>query len=259
MLRTEQLPPTSRPGTVIFSADGEPAKMGRPRRWTTGSVVPVVLAVLAGGFAYAALQDRSALTTIVVASEPVPAGSPVGSGNTRLVKVHAGDTALVHGVLSPSLLAGGWVAAVGVNAGEPITESEVVRPSRTPVLGEMSISVPVQQAAGGKIGPGDLVDVIVASGAGGAHYVAQGLRVLSVAPTSAAGGVLGGLSTNYYLIVAVDKQTALHLAAALGLDSDASTGGQIEIVRSTGEPGTTQQDYEMGPSGPATAPGGTRG
>ena len=49
--------------------------MGRPRRWTTGSVVPVVLAVLAGGFAYAALQDRSALTTVVVASEPVPAGS----------------------------------------------------------------------------------------------------------------------------------------------------------------------------------------
>jgi Flp pilus assembly protein CpaB len=123
----------------------------------------------------------------------------------------------------------------------------------------MSISVPVQQAAGGKIGPGDLVDVIVASGAGGAHYVAQGLRVLSVAPTSAAGGVLGGLSTNYYVIVAVDKQTALHLAAALGLDSAGSTGAQIEIVRSTGEPGTTQKDYEMGPSGPATAPGGTRG
>jgi len=59
--------------------------------------------------------------------------------------------------------------------------------------------------------------------------------------------VLGGLSTNYYVIVAVDKQTALHLAAALGLDSAGSTGAQIEIVRSTGEPGTTQKDYEMAP------------
>jgi Flp pilus assembly protein CpaB len=232
--------------------------MGRRRRWTTGSVVPVVLAVLAGGFAYAALQGRSALTAVVVASEPVPAGASLGPGNTRLVRVHAGDSALVHGVLSPSSLAAGWVAAVAVGVGQPITESEVVRPSRTPVLGEMSISVPVQQAAGGRIGAGDLVDVIAATGAGGAYYVAQGLRVLSVAPGSAAGGVLGGLSTGYYVTVAVGKQAALHLAAAMGLDSDGGTGGQIEIVRSTGEAGTTRPDYETGASRPATAAARTR-
>jgi Flp pilus assembly protein CpaB len=227
--------------------------MGRARRWTTGSVVPVVLAVLAGGFAYAALQDRSALTAIVVASEPVAAGSPIGSGNTRLVKVNAADTAFVRGVLSPSSLAGGWVAAVALGAGQPITESEVVRPSQTPALGEMSISVPVQQAAGGKIGPGDFVDVIASSGVGGAHYVAQGLPVLSVAPTSGAGGVLGGLSTNYYVVVAVDKRTALRLAAALGLEGAGSSGGQIEIVNSTGEPDGAQHAHGAGAPGTATA------
>ena len=34
-----------RPATVAFSG-GRGGQMGRPRRWTTGSVVPVVLAVL---------------------------------------------------------------------------------------------------------------------------------------------------------------------------------------------------------------------
>jgi Flp pilus assembly protein CpaB len=214
----------------------------------------VVLAVLAAGFGYAALQDRSAVTTILVASGFVPAGSAVNADNTRTVTVHASDMALVHGVLSPSSLAGGWVAAVALGTGQPITDSEVIRPSRTAALGEMSIAVPVQQAAGGKISAGDLVDVIAPSGDGGAYYVAQGLRVLAVAPTSAA-GVLGGLSTSFYVIVAVDKQTALHLAAALGAQGAGGTGGQLEIVRSTGERETRQVGYG-GISGPSTVPKG---
>ncbi len=218
--------------------------------------MPVVLAVLAGGFGYGALQDRSALTTIVVASAVVPAGARLDAGDTRLVKVHEADMALVHGVLAPRALAGGWVAAVALATGQPITDSEVTRPSRAPALGEMSIAVPVQQAVGGRIGDGDLVDVIVSTANGGAQYVAQGLRVLAVAPTSAAGGVLGGLSTNYYVIVAVGKQTALHLAAALGAQGTAGPGAQVEIVRSTGERDTARLGYATAASGP-TAPTAT--
>jgi len=46
----------------------------------------------------------------------------------------------------------------------------------------------------------------------------------------------------------VDKQTALHLAAALALTALGARGPQIEIGGGrTGEPGTTQKDYEMGP------------
>ncbi|MGO9660238.1 MAG: hypothetical protein ACLP7F_18020 [Acidimicrobiales bacterium] len=228
--------------------------MRRPRGWTTGSIVPVVLAVLAAGFGYAALQDRSAMTAIVVASTSVPAGSAVNAGNTRTVTVHSSDTALVHGVLSPSSLAEGWVAAVALGTGQPITNSEVMRPSRVPVLGEMSIAVPLQQAAGGKISAGDLVDVIAPNGDSGAHYVAQGLRVIAVAPTSAA-GVLGGLSTSYYVLVAVGKQTALRVAAALGVQGAGGTGGQLEIVRSTGERDTAQVSYDASP-GPRAVPNG---
>jgi SAF domain len=206
----------------------------RVRRLTTGSVVPVVLALLAGGFAYEALLDRSAMTDIVVARSFVSAGMLVDGKDTRLVRVHTSDVALAHGLLSPSELQGQWVATVPVQAGEPITSSEVERPASGPPLGEMSISVPMQQAAGGTIGVGDLVDVIASGGAGGAYYVAQGLRVLSVAPTATASGVLDGGTGSYFIVVAVSKQTALRIATALGTQGSAAAS-DIEVVRSTGE------------------------
>jgi len=86
----------------------ERAASRRVRHLTTASVVPVVLAVLAGGFAYAALQDRSAMTEIVVASSLVPAGTPVDGSDTRLVRIHSSDASLAHGLLTPSELTGRW-------------------------------------------------------------------------------------------------------------------------------------------------------
>ncbi len=216
-----------------------------PSRLTAGSVVPVLLAVLAAGFAYAALQDRSSMTSIVVSSSMVPAGAAVNSHDTRTVRVHSSDTALAQGLLTPSQLGDGLVATVAVQPGEPVTLSEVEKPSLVPALGEMSIAVPLQQAAGGRIGAGDLVDVIGANGTGGAYYVAQGLRVLGVAPASSSSGVLGGGAGGYFVVVAVDKQTALRIAGALGSDGSGGTGNDIEIIRSTGEAPTANARYEM--------------
>jgi Flp pilus assembly protein RcpC/CpaB len=104
----------------------------------------------------------------------------------------------------------------------------------------MSVAVPMQQAAGGRISPGDLVDVIAAQGPNGAYYVAQSLRVLAVAPTSASSGVLSGGTTDYFVVVAVGKQTALRIAAALGGQGSGGAGNDIEIVRSTGETEVSQ-------------------
>jgi Flp pilus assembly protein CpaB len=222
------------PGAPAVPSAERPSSR-RLRRLTTGSVVPVVLAVLAGGFAFEALQDRSAMTDVVVASSVVPAGAPVDPSDTRVIKVHTSDTTFAHGLLTPSALEGRWVTAVPLQAGEPITRSEIQRPAAGPPLGEMSIAVPLQQAAGGTISTGDLVDVVASNGPAGAYYVAQGLRVLGVAPTTAAGGVLDGGTTSYFIVVAVGKQIALKIAAALGAQGSGGTADNIEIVRSTGE------------------------
>jgi hypothetical protein len=237
-------------GDDHMPAPAERPKARSPARLTVGSVVPVLLAVLAAAFTYAALQDRSSMTNIVVAKSLVPAGAPVNSNDTRAVRVHSSDTALTQGLLSPAQLGDGWVAAVAVGAGQPVTLSEVEKPSLVPTLGQMSIAVPVVQAAGGKIAAGDLVDVIATNGSGGAYYVAQGLRVLDVAPPSSTSGVLGGGSGSYFVVVAVDKQTALRIAAALGAQGGGAAGNGIEIIRSTGEPATSRVQYGM----PAVVP-----
>ena len=70
----------SQPGGTGTPPSAERLPSRRLRRLTTGSVVPVVLAVLAGGFAFEALQDRSAMTNVVVASALVPAGGPWTAG-----------------------------------------------------------------------------------------------------------------------------------------------------------------------------------
>jgi Flp pilus assembly protein CpaB len=219
--------------------------------------VPIALAVLAAGFGYEALQERSAMTAIVVATARVPTGAPLDASDTRLVSVHASDTGLTNGLLRPAQLEQGWVAAVPLPAGEPITASEVTKRGKGPPLGYMSIAVPVDQAVGGAIAPGDRVDVIAATGQSGSYYVAQDLRVTEVAPTSPASGVLGGSAASYFIVVAVTKQTALRLVAAMGAQGSVGSNSVIEIIRSTGEPPSADISYR-GPGPMATTtPAGT--
>lgn len=222
----------------------------KPRRVTAGAAVPVALGILAAGFAYESLQGKSAMTVVVVARRALDAGQPVDSADTRLVSVHSTDRALLHDLARPSELNGGWVASVPVPAGEPLTASELSRPTAGPPLGEMSIAVPVQQAVGGRLAPGDLVDVITSNGQGGAYYVAQGLRVVAVAPASPSGALLG-TSTSYYVVVAVGKEAALKVAAAVG--AQGSGGNGLELVRSSGEHSTSYTSFE----GPSTGASGT--
>jgi hypothetical protein len=219
----------------------EPGKRRRLQRFSAGSVVPLLLAVLAAGFCYAALQGRYAAQKILVASTYIAPGTAVGPSDTKVLTVHAGDHGLSRGLLSPGQLRPGLVAAVPLEPGEALTQSELQRASGRP-LGEMSIAVPLQQAAGGRLAAGDLVDVIATSAAG-AQYVAQGVRVLWAAPTSTSGSVLGGGTGTYFVVVAVGKLAALKIAAAIGAEGSGSSNGQIELVRSDGEPASSAVYY----------------
>ena len=227
-------------------------------RWTLGHVAPVVLAVLAGVFVLTGLRDRSATVLVPVASEVIPAGSAVDGADIRLVRVHRSDSVVVAALLPASAVGSGWVAATRIDAGEPISRSVV---SHSTVagsgLGSMSIPVPVNQADGGAIVAGDLVDVIAPTGGGGAMYVAVGLRVLSVAPTSSS-GVLAGTTSSYYIVVAVNRVTALRVTAALGASSStAGTSGGVEVVRSTGETAPPAQAAYAPTTGSGTGSAGS--
>lgn len=96
---------------------------------------------------------------------------------------------------------------------------------------------------------------MISASSGSAAYVATDLEVLAVAP-SGAGGVLGGATaSSYYVTVAVDRATALRLAAAMGASGVGGSGG-IEVVRSTGETtslsGTANDRGGVGSSPPSS-------
>ncbi|MGH9126213.1 MAG: hypothetical protein ACRDZ8_16035 [Acidimicrobiales bacterium] len=182
------------------------------------------------------MSERGSTTTIPVAAHPIAVGATVNAGDTRIVTVHSSDTGVLSGILPVSSVGAGWVATVPIVAGDPITRSEVARAaSGTQGLGAMSVPAAVADADGGQIVAGDLVDVIsMNSTGGGPQYVAQGLRVLSVAPPSSSSGVLTTGNGDYYVVVAVDRPTALRVASALAAGSAGNSSGVL-VVRTTGE------------------------
>jgi len=219
------------------------ARADRPRsrrpvggRLSLGHVVPLALAVLAGVLVLAGLKDRSATESVAVATHSISAGQALTAADFRWVSVHRSDGSVVTGMINPSDAAGPWVAAVDIPSGAPVALSELTRSSPALGLGSMSIQVPPSHADGGALQPGDRVDVISAA-SGQAVYLATDLDVLAVDQTQ--GGVLGSVQdSSYYVTVAVDRTTALRLAAALGASS-AGGASTVELVRSTGEAAST--------------------
>ena len=242
--------------TDVPPVTAKPDKRRKPRppqRWTLGHVLPFVLAIFAVIFVLAALRDRAAQTPVVVATHQIPAGATITAADTRTVKMRTSDADALTGLLSPTQISRGLVAAATIATGEPILRTETITgPADGSGLGSMSLPVPVDRADGGALTVGDTVDVIEGTPTG-ASYLAQGLSVLAVS-APATSGVLAGTTTDYSITVAVDSPTALRLAAALASSSTAS-GNALEVVRSTGEAKSPDQTY-TNPTAPARATGG---
>lgn len=210
-------------------------------RVTLNHVVPVLLGIIAAVLVAVALNDRAATSQIAVATRSIAAGSPVDASDTRFIAVHSDDVALLQGVMPAAAMGHGWVATIPIANGNPITQSEVTHPAADGGLGSMSLPVPIANADGGQISAGDTVDVIANGGTGGAQYVAQNLRVLSVPAATSTSGVLSQTSTSdYYIVVAVDPDTALRLSNSLSMSSNSQNGASnISVVRTTGESSPT--------------------
>lgn len=118
---------------------------------------------------------------------------------------------------------GGWVVTERIAAGSLISKADLRAPPAEPNLRAMSLPIEVEHAVGGDLIAGDLVDVIRVD-RDRARFVATGLKVLETGGVSEGSLRLGG---DFYLVLAVDDQTALALALA-------GANAQVEVVRSTG-------------------------
>jgi Flp pilus assembly protein CpaB len=227
-------------------------------RLTAAQIVPAALAVLAAVIVIVALQNRTRTVTVPVASRAIAAGTPIDKSMLAIVSLPAGSPLAASVVPSASLGAGGWVAAVAIQPGDPISRSVVQRAAASAAtFGSMSLTVPADHANGGNLAAGDRVDVIVAE-AGQAQYVARGLSVISVASSSHTSGLNSSGPSSYYIVVAVDPPTALALTAAL---QSGTTGGQglVEVVRTTGEANDNDSNLVPAAVGPTAGVNGGAG
>ena len=216
----------------------------RPRPFNAGYIVSILLAVVAGVVVLATAEAHTATRLVPVATRAVPAGTKLTAADVRTVTMTATDASDLAGLLSPAEVVG-RVAAEPIAAGQPYTapETRFGRPAGAG-LGQMSLAVPALDADAANITAGDYVDV-VESGATGAVYVAQHVLVLSASSGPSSSSPLGvGGSGNYYLVLAVDKQTGLHIAGAIG----AGGTNSVQVILSNNE-------KPVATTAPTTGPG----
>ena len=187
-----------------------------------------LLMLLAGVLAFATnlvvLRDHDETRAVIVAAVALPAGSSVESKDLRAVEVDVDDTLyakLIPWAQADALV--GQVTAHSIGEGALIGTTDVRDPSGPAGLRSMSIPVDAEHAVGGQLASGDRIDLILV-GDEGPRYVLTGAEVLSVSSD----GELGALvSSDFYVVVAVDGEQALLVAEAI-------RDGRMEIVRSTG-------------------------
>lgn len=171
-----------------------------------------------------ALQDRDSTTLVAVAAHPITAGSALAQDMVRLTPIDA-DFEGLESMVGEDELASylGRISSRAIPEGGVVLEAFLVDPAHREGLRTMSIPVDPAHASGGSIGEGDLVDLITVED-GLATFVVTGLEVVAVSETSASSFSPGG---QYHIVVAVDRDQALALAAAID-------GESFEVVRSTG-------------------------
>lgn len=215
---------TSPPTVTREAGTSRPARRPVRRRISTSHLLIGVVVVLAFLLNFLALQDRRETTMVAVADRALVAGSVLSVSDLRFVPIPADFEGMPH-LLSEDAASEyeGWVIRRSVTEGEVLGPALVVDPGAAPGLRSMSIPVAVEHAVGGSLVAGDRVDFISVDDQS-PFYVAVDVEVLDVSVADR--GSLGGLG-DYHIVVAVDADQALALAAAI--DS-----GSIEVVRSTG-------------------------
>ncbi len=225
------------------SRPAPPRRRGVGERLSLGHVVMITAGLLAFVLVMAALSDRSATVLVATASREILPGTTVTADMVTEIEL-AADSPLIGAVASlDQIRVGAVTAGQRIGAGEPITLSALAPVSAPSGLRAMSVPVGEEFAVGGDLGAGDRIDVISVTGAT-ATYIATDLEVLSTRQSpSRTGALSAGSLSGFFVVVAVDDQTALRLALAID-------NGAMSVLRSTGAVQVDQTRLSLGSDSP---------
>lgn len=216
---------------LAFSEPPRPRRRNPLTRLTASHLLMVLAAVLAFATNLMVLRGQEETRDAVVATGRIEAGRVIVPTDLTVAEVDVDDglfATLLPGQQSQTLV--GMVATRTIEAGHLLSVDDV-RPVAAPSA-QRAISIPIEieHAVGGGLVAGDRIDLIVV-GESGPEYVLAGAEVLEV-PSTARGSLTG--ATGFFVVVAVDDQQALAVAAAI-------RSGEIEIARSTGSSPVVRQ------------------
>jgi len=209
--------------TTGEATPGPPPGRSLISRLSIGHVVMILAGLLAVLLNLAFLRSSTDQIEILVTSVPVQAGSALTESSLATVSMADGN-ALVDGLITAKEADSlhGSIVARSLAAGEPIRRSDL-RPAGTlSSLREFSLELDAANAAGGRIAPRDLVDVIATIDTH-SFYVAAGVEVISITGGDSAIDV----GDDLLIVLSLDDRTALEV-------SSAQAAGSVALVRATG-------------------------
>ena len=150
---------------------------------------------------------------VVVAASDLPAGSLLSHDDLAVIDVPIDYAA--PGALSDIATATGRTIAVGMVAGEAVSESRLLATSGR-IDGLLTVHVRLADAeVAGLLEPGSAIDLVQLAGDAEPRVVAEAVRVVTVPRRTDSPGWGGTTrSAGSLIVVATDRRTAITLAAA---------------------------------------------
>ena len=206
-------------------------------RLSLGHVVMILAGLVAILLNLAFLRSGTETIEFIVAGQSLQSGDVLTAAAVDVVEV--GDAgSLIDGLISAEAAEGtyGATLARSLAEGEPIRRSDLRPIGTVSGLREYSLELDAARAAGGRVGPGDVVDVIATIN-GRSFYVAVSVEVVSV-PT---GDSPLDVGDDLIVVLGVDDRTALEIASAESV-------GSVAVVRATGAAPATAGPVDILPA-----------
>lgn len=218
-------------------------------RMSVGQIVMIVAGLAAFVLNVNVIRAQEATTLVAVANGDLMPGVPFESSMVDLVAIDAENPVVDRLITEDSLGSyDGMIVTSRVLGGEFVAAADLAEEAADENLRAFTVRVDASHAGGGTlIGRGDRIDLIAVDD-GVARYVVTAAQVLQV-PARESGGIVG--VNDYYIVIAVDADTALAVSEALQADS-------VEVVLATGAPEPERMTLgpeDEGPTGESGAEG----
>lgn len=209
----------------------------RPRRLDVRAVFGFFLLLVALGGSISFWSATSATTSVLVATHDLPAGATLTQGDLALARVRVDDA-----IYQAAMPANSLTSAVGKQLTDPVYAHQILARAQISTRSrlarnQMAITIPVSAdtAAGGRIQPGDVVEVFVTLGKDSpvvrsrvvlpnvaVYDVGRDPGITTVSTNSSSSGSLGQGGVSWLSLIVTQTQ-ALQLAQA-------KWAGQLDVA-----------------------------